>query len=97
MGRGGNKKRNAQVRIAHLQIKKRNGILVAVAAFVGLAVVIALKLTLQGQGFEWLNSTFGNMGIFILAIVCAGIAGWGTRTWNRARKEIAIIESRSKK
>lgn len=96
MGRGGNKK-NAQIRVANLQIKKRNGILVAVAAFIGLAVIIALKLMLQGQGFEWLNSTFANMGIFIVAIVCAGIAGWGTRTWNRARKEIAIIQSRSKK
>lgn len=96
MGRGGNKKKNAQIRVANLQIKKRNGILVAVAAFVGLAVVIALKLMLQGS-MEWLNSTFANMGMFILAIVCAGIAGWGTRTWNRARKEIAIIESRSKK
>lgn len=96
MGRGGNKKKNAQIRVANLQIKKRNGILVAVAAFVGLAVVIALKLMLQGN-MEWLNSTFANMGMFILAIVCAGIAGWGTRTWNRARKEIAIIESRSKK
>lgn len=97
MGRGGNKKKNAQIRVAHLQIKKRNGLLVAVAAIVGMAVIIALKLTLQGQGIEWLNSTFGNMGIFIIAIVCAGIAGWGTRTWSRARKEIATIQSRSKK
>ena len=97
MSRGGAKKKNAQVRIAHLEIKKRNGIIVAVAAFVGLAVVIALKLTFQYQGVEWLNAPAANLSLFILAVICAGIAGWGTRAWRRARNEIQILERRTKK
>lgn len=97
MSRGGNKRKNAQARIATLQAKKRYGLLVAAAAFIGLAACISIKIMLQSYGFEWANSTFANMGIFILAIVAAGVAGWGTRSWTKARNEIRVIESRSKK
>lgn len=97
MSRGGNKRKNAQVRIATLKVKKRNGLLVAAAAFIGLVAFISVKLMLMSYGFEWANSDFANMGIFILAMVAAGVAGWGTRSWNKARNEILAIEGRSKK
>lgn len=97
MSRGGNKRKNAQVKVAQLEIKKRNGLVVAVAVFVALAVIIGLKLSFEAQGVEWAATPFANLTLFVLAVVAAGVAGWGTRTWKRARDEIRVIEKRSKK
>lgn len=97
MSRGGNKKKNAQVKIAQLEIKKRNGLIVAVAVFVALAVVIALKLSFEAQGAAWAQSPIASLGLFILAIVAAGVAGWGTRTWKRSRDEIRTLQGKFKK
>ena len=97
MSRGGNRRKNAQVKVAQLELKKRNGVIVAVAAFVGLAVLIALKLGFEAQGAEWAASPIASLALFILAVVAAGVAGWGTRTWRRSRDEIRVIQSRSKK
>lgn len=97
MSRGGKKRKNAQIKIAQLEIKKRNGLMVAAAAFVGLAALIALKLTLEGQGVEWANSTFANMGLFVMAVVAAGVAGWGTRSWRKSRDEIRRLQGNFKK
>lgn len=94
MGRGGNKKKAIMNQIAQLETKKRNGMMRAVVAFAGLAFLIWIKLMLQGQGVEWVSSTFANLALFILAIVAAGVAGMGTRAWQRARTEIARLEKK---
>ena len=98
MAKGPSKKQNkAQLKIAQLEIKKRNGLLVCVAAFVGVAVVIALKLFFQYQmGLEWANSQFASLGLFIIAVVGAGFAGWGTRSWRKARDEIRMLQDKYK-
>lgn len=94
MGRGNNKKKAIQAQIYQLQQQKKAGMARAVAAFVGLAALISLKLALQGQGFEWANSTFANMLLFVLAIVAAGVAGMGTRAWQKARTQISQLEKK---
>lgn len=91
------KQAGLQQRIAELEIKKRSSMMGAIAAFIIMIVLIVLKLTLQGNGAEWANSTFANMAIFIAAIVLAGAAGIGTRNWNRARKEIDAIRMKLRK
>lgn len=97
MSKGTKKQARAQAKIMQLEIKKRNGILIAVAAFVCMVVVIALKLFFQYQlNAEWANSTFASMGLFLGAIVAAGFAGWGTRSWRKARDEIREIETKYK-
>lgn len=98
MSKGPSKKQNkAQLKIAQLEIKKRNGLFITAAAFVGVAVIIALKLFFQYQlGAEWASSMFASYGLFLIAIVGAGFAGWGTRTWRKARDEIRMIQGKYK-
>lgn len=97
MARKSNKKRLLQEQIAELEIRKRNGLMRAVAAFVGLAVIIAVKLSLEGQGVEWASSTFANLGLFVLAVVAAGVAGMGTRAWRKSRDQIQTLKNKCKK
>ena len=83
-------------RIAELRIIKRSGIMRAVAAFIGMAVIIAVYLTFQYQGAEWANSTVGSMILFVLAILAAGVAGLGTRRWKLARNEMEELQKKLK-
>ena len=83
-------------RIAELKIIKRSGLLRAVAAFIGMAAIIAVYLTFQIQGAEWANSAFGSMAIFILAVVAAAIAGMGTRRWKLAKNEMDALQKKLK-
>lgn len=85
-------KSEMQRQIALLQIKKRNGLMRAIVAFVAMAVVIMIKLYFQGEGAEWANTSFANMGIFILAIVAAAVAGMGTRSWKKASDQVKELE-----
>lgn len=98
MAKGPSKKQNmAKAKILELEIKKRNGLLITIAAFVGMAAIIALKLYFQYQvGAEWASSTFASMGLFILALAAAGIAGWGTRNWRKAKDQIKLIQQKYK-
>ena len=88
--------REIRNRIAELKIIQRSGMMRAVAAFVGMAAIIAIYLAFQFQGAEWANSMFGSMALFILAIIAAGIAGLGTRRWKLARKEMEELKKRLK-
>ena len=83
-------------RIAELKIIKRSGMMRAVAAFVGMAALIAVFLTFRYQGAEWADSVFGSMVLFVLALVAAGIAGIGTRTWKRAKDEMEDLQRKLK-
>lgn len=97
MSRGSNKKKQRENQIAELKIKKRNGLMRAIVAFVGLAVCIFIKLSLTNMGFEWANSNVANMIIFVLALVAAGIAGFGSRDWMRSKQKIAQIRAQMKR
>lgn len=93
----GSKKSQAQARIFQLENQKRKGLLVTAAAFAGVAAIIALKLFFQYQvEAAWANSDFASLALFLVAIVGAGVAGWGTRTWRKARDEIRAIEHKYK-
>ena len=83
-------------RISELRIIKRSGMMRAVAAFVGMVAIIAVYVSFQAQGAEWTTSTFASMGIFMLAVVAAAIAGMGTRRWKRAKDEIEALEKKLK-
>ncbi len=92
MGRKNTKQKKLEQEIARLESQKKVGLLRAVAAFLGLFILIGLKTILQGQGYEWANSLIVNMALFVLALVAAGVAGLGTRKWNLARKQIERLE-----
>lgn len=94
---GSGKKRRLQEEIVQLEIKKRNGMMRAAAAFVGMAVLIAIKVGFSLQGAQWANTEIANLVIFLLAIVAAGIAGIGTRDWSRARNELRAKQAKLKK
>lgn len=93
MASNSKKQRRIQNEIAGLEIKKRNGMVQAILAFVALAVLISIKVNLVAQGFEWANSIIANGAIFILALVAAGFAGIGTRNWQRARRAIESLRN----
>ncbi len=80
-------------RIQELEVKKRSGMLQAVAAFVIMVVLIFIKTTFSAMGAEWADAFATNAVIFILALVAAGFAGYGTRRWNRARKELDQLKA----
>lgn len=86
------KGRRAQ-RIQELEMKKRSGLIQAIAAIVIMVVLIIIKTTFASAGTEWANSQIANMAIFACAIVAAGFAGYGSRRWNRARKELDALSS----
>lgn len=88
--------KDIQNRIFELKIARRGGMISAVAAFVGMAALIAFFLGLQMRGNEFANSQLGSMFIFIIAIVAAGVAGMGTRKWKRAKDEISQLEKKLK-
>ncbi len=88
-----NKKRQRiENEIAQLEIKKRNGLMRGVAAFVGMVVIIVVKTSLTTAGYEWANTQWVNLGMFVLALVAAGVAGIGMRDWQRARNAIKARE-----
>ncbi len=87
-----NKGRQAQ-RIQELEVKKRSGLIQAVAAIVIMVVLIIFKTTFSAAGYEWANSQLANMIIFVCALVAAGFAGYGSRRWSRARKELSGLTS----
>lgn len=94
---GNKKKKRLENEIAQLEIKKRNGLMRGIAAFVGMFVLIALKTGFTVTGYEWANTQFANMGIFILALVAAGIAGLGMRDWQRSKQAIQAKEQQLRK
>lgn len=86
------KKNKSAQRIAELEVKGRSGLIRMVAAIAGFAALIAVKVNLTTAGFEWANSQAVNAAFFILALVFAGVAGYGSRAWYRARNEIRALQ-----
>lgn len=84
-------KANRAQRIQELEVKKRTGLIQVVAAIVIMVVLIIIKTTFTTAGAEWANSQVANMAIFLCAIVAAGFAGYGSRRWSRARKELDAL------
>lgn len=83
-------------RISELRIEKRNGMMRAVVAFVGMAVLIAFYLSTQSQENGLANTQIGSLLLFVTAIVAAAIAGMGTRAWKKAKDEISRLEKKLK-
>lgn len=84
-------KAKRQQRIQQLEVKKRSGLMQVIAALVIMVVLIVIKTTFTTMGAAWANTQVANMGIFIAALVAAGFAGYGSRKWNRARKELDAL------
>lgn len=84
-------KARREQRIQELEVKRRSGLIQVIAAIVIMVVLIIIKTTFTISGAEWANTEFANMAIFVCAIIAAGFAGYGSRRWNRARKELVSL------
>lgn len=82
--------------IALLTIKKRNGLIQAIAAFAGMIVIIVLKIYLEGINFPWASGYVGSIAIWVIAIIAAAIAGMGTRSWRKAKDQIKRLSTQLK-
>lgn len=97
MARNSNKKAKLQQQIAESDLRRRNGMMRCIAAIVGFAVLIILKLSLSGSGVEWVDTMAANATFFVMALVAAGIAGIGSRDWKRAKDEGDALRQKLRK
>lgn len=97
MARSSTKKAKLQQQLGELELKRRNGFMRCIAAIVGFAVLIVLKLTLSSSGAAWVDTTVANAVFFAMALVAAGIAGIGSRDWKRAKTEMEALQQRLRK
>lgn len=86
------KGKNRAQRISALEVKQRSGFIQMMGAIGACVVIIVAKLNLTAIGAEWANSMVVNAVIFISALVLAGVAGYGSRNWYRARKELRALQ-----
>ena len=86
-----NGKKRAQ-EIAELEVKKRSGLVRMIFAIVFFAALIVVKTTLVNNGVEWANYTFVNGAFFALALVFAGVAGWGSYAWSNANRKLKELQ-----
>lgn len=97
MAKGWNNKgrKGLETKIAELEIKKRNGLLRAIAS-VAAFILIAVLYT---KGIQISSALEGSMVIrgmiYITAMVLAGVCGYGARAWYRADKEIAALRQQA--
>lgn len=96
MSKGRNKgRKGVETKIAELEIKKRNGLLRAIAAIAGFVLIAALYT----KGIQISSALEGNMVIrgmiYITAMVLAGVCGYGARAWYRADKEITALRQQA--
>ena len=90
MAKGKSKKR--QQEIAELQVKKRSGLVRMIFAIVFFAALIFVKTSLVNMGVAWANTEIANGAFFMLALVFAGIAGWGSRAWSVANRKLKDLQ-----
>lgn len=86
-----NSKKRAQ-EIAELEVKKRSGLVRMIAAIVVFAALIMVKTTLVSNGVEWANTTVANGVFFALALIFAGVAGWGSYAWSNANRKLKQLQ-----
>ena len=94
MAKGWNAKgqKSAQTKIVELEIRKRNGLLRAIASIVGFILIAALY-TMGMYSWEAIEGSMIIRGaIYMAAMVLACTCGYGARAWYRADKEIKAIE-----
>lgn len=96
MSKGRNKGRKGiENKIAELEIRKRNGLLRAVASVAGF-ILIAVLYT---KGIQMSSALEGSMVvrgmIYITAMVLAGVCGYGARAWYRADNEIKALRQQA--
>ncbi|WP_165061469.1 MULTISPECIES: hypothetical protein [unclassified Adlercreutzia] len=94
MSRNSKNKAKIKQQIYELKLKKRNGFMRCIAAIVGFAVLIVIKISLSSNGVEWASTTVANAIFFIMALVAAGFAGLGSRDWRHARDEILALNQK---
>lgn len=84
--------KGAEAKIAELEIRKRNGLLRAIAAVAGFIVIAALYTAGIQQSEALEGSMVIRAIIYISAMVFAGVCGYGARAWYRADQEIKEIQ-----
>ena len=87
-----NSKKHAQ-QIAELEVKKRSGLVRMIAAIVIFAALIVVKTTLVSSGAEWANTTVAYGAFFALALIFAGVAGWGSYAWSNANRKLKQLQN----
>lgn len=94
MSKGVKKKQRMAAELEELSLKKRSGlirVIIAVAVFV---VVTAVKETAVAQGVELASDMFVNAAFYIMALVLAGVAGYGARDYVRANNQMRAIQAK---
>lgn len=94
MGRASNKKQRLQAQLEECELKKRSGIVRVIASVVIFVVVTAVKQFAIVQGVELASHMVANMAFYIMALVLAGVAGYGARDWMRANNEMRAIQAK---
>lgn len=92
MSKGVKKKQRMEAELEELSLKKRSGlirVIIAVAVFV---VVTAVKEAAVAQGVELASDMFVNAAFYIMALVLAGVAGYGARDYVRANNQMRDIK-----
>lgn len=94
---GRKKYKDPEMHIAELEVKKRNGLLRAIASIAGF-IVIAVLYTAAIQASDAMGGNLIVRGaIYISAMVLACTCGYGARAWYRADNEIKAIRQASAK
>lgn len=94
MSKGVKKKQRMEAELEELSLKKRSGlirVIIAVAVFV---VVTAVKEAAVAQGVALASDMFVNAAFYIMALVLAGVAGYGARDYVRANNQMRDIQAK---
>lgn len=94
MSKGVKKKQRMEAELEELLLKKRSGlirVIIAVAVFV---VVTAVKEAAVAQGVALASDMFVNAAFYIMALVLAGVAGYGARDYVRANNQMRDIKAK---
>ena len=96
MAQVSNKKRRQLEQIEQLELKKRSGLVRVLAAIVAFVVVTAVKESCVAAGIALASDMFVNIAFYLLALVLAGVAGFGSRDYMRASNAIRDIQAKMK-
>lgn len=94
MSKGAKKKQRMMANLEEMELKKRSGLIRVVAAVVIFVVVTAIKEAGVQAGVELASDMFVNAAFYIMALVLAGVAGYGARDYVRANNEIRAIQTK---
>lgn len=94
MGHGGNKKQRLRKELEEAQLRKRSGLIRLILAIVIFIVVTAIKQAAVVAGVAIASHMVTNAAFYIMALVLAGVAGYGARDYVRANNDIRALNAK---